>query len=476
MSAWTIKKRIILGFSAILIPLALGAISAYWGCSYVERLAQLAHVTTEQDLFMADRNADHLAWVHGLEQAILTGTNFGGQTDPRRCNLGTWMDGEGAEAGRSDSRMARLIDELRAPHARLHESAAKINDLRSKGASAEALAVYSAETVPSLSEASRSISLLRKHFHDVRLEQGGEAAADLSATIGTTRMVVAAGGAAVLLCCIVVALYLSKGITSTLARLSGDLRLTSSEMAGAAAQVANSSQSLAQGASEQAASLEETSSAAEEIRAMAQHNTSSLSEVANVTVQADAVVTRTQSSLGQLQNAMELINSSSEKVAKIIRVIDEISFQTNILALNAAVEAARAGEAGLGFAVVADEVRGLAQRCAQAARDTSALIEESTTRAADGKATVAEVAEEVQAISTESAKIRRLVEQVSQASKDQLRGVEQVARTIAQMQQVTQSTAAGSEQGAAASEELSAQAQHLSAAVEELDRLVGATA
>lgn len=476
MSAWTIKKRILWGFSAILIPMAIGAISTFWGCNYISRLVQISHKTTEQDLFMADRNADHLAWVHGLEQSILTGMSFEGQVDPHRCNLGKWMDGEGAEAARSDQRMAGLIDELRTPHARLHESAVKINELRRKGSSAEALAVYSAETVPALAAATRSISSLRKHFHDVRLEQGGEAASNLSATIGTTRMVVAVGGAAILVFCVVIALYLAKGITSTLSRVSGDLRLTSSEMAGAATQVANSSQSLAQGATEQAASLEETSSAAEEIRAMAQHNTSSLAEVANVTVQADVVVTRTQSSLGQLQHAMDLINTSSEKVAKIIRVIDEISFQTNILALNAAVEAARAGEAGLGFAVVADEVRGLAQRCAQAARDTSALIEESTTRAADGKATVAEVASEVQAISAESAKIRRLVEQVSQASKDQLNGVEQVARTIAQMQQVTQSTAAGSEQGAAASEELSAQAQHLSAAVEELDRLVGVTA
>ncbi len=476
MSAWTIKKRIIFGFSAILVPLALGAIGSYWGCSYVERLARISHESTERDLFMAERNADHLAWLHDLEHAMLVNSDFSGQTDPRRCGLGQWMDGEGAEAARGDARLARLIEELRAPHARLHESAVKIIESKRDGASAEALAVYSGETVPALAEASRLMSLLRKHFHDVRLEQGGEAAADLSATIGTTRMVVAAGGSAVLVFCIIVALYLSKGITSALARLASDLRRASSEVEGAAAQVATSSQAMAQGASEQAASLEETSSAAEEIRAMAESNTTSLSEVAGVTVQADAVVAGTQSSLGQLQNAMDLINASSEKVAKIIRVIDEISFQTSILALNAAVEAARAGEAGLGFAVVADEVRSLAQRCAQAARDTSALIEESTTRAAGGKATVEKVAADVFAIGAESAKIRRLIEQVSRASKDQLRGVEQVAHTIAEMQQVTQSTAAGSEQGAAASEELSAQAQQLAVAVEELNRLVGAEA
>ena len=476
MSSWTIKKRILAGFSAILIPLALGAVSSYVGCSYVARLAAISHDASEHDLFMTERNADHLAWVHTLEHALLTGSGFNGQTDPHLCTLGMWMNGAGAEAGRTDARLSRLVADLRAPHERLHQSAAKINELRSKGASAEAITVYTSETAPALAAASHSMSLLRKHFHDVSLEQGGEAAANLSNTISATRMMVAAGGSAVLVVCIVIALYLSRGITLTLARLSGDLKITSSEMAGAAAQVATSSQSLAQGASEQAASLEETSSVAEEIRSMAQRNTSSLVEASDMTVQADAVVTRTQTSLGQLQNAMDLINASSEKVAKIIRVIDEISFQTNILALNAAVEAARAGEAGLGFAVVAEEVRSLAQRCAQAARDTSALIEESTTRAADGKATVCEVTAEVLAISEESAKIRTLVEQVSRASKDQLKGVEQVARTIAQMQQVTQSTAAGSEQSAAASEELSTQAEHLSSAVEQLDQLIGASA
>ncbi|MBA3975437.1 MAG: hypothetical protein C0504_14625 [Candidatus Solibacter sp.] len=472
MSSWTIKKRIIAGFCTVLVPLTLGAIVTFFIFGHIGRIATVARVATESDRFMAERHADHLSWIHHLEHAMLIGAGFTGQTDPRLCALGKWMYGEGAEAARSDSRLARMIEQLRAPHERLHRSAVKINELRSRQASDEAVAVYRSETVPALTEATQSMALLRKHFHDVSIEQGGEAAA----TIRSTQLSMAAGGFLVVALCVSIALLVSRGITRTLARLSDDLRVTSSEMAGAVAQVATSSQSLAQGASEQAASLEETSSAAEEIRSMAQRNTASLGDASNMTVQADAVVTRTQTSLGQLQLAMDLINTSSEKVARIIRVIDEISFQTNILALNAAVEAARAGEAGLGFAVVAEEVRNLAQRCAQAARDTSVLIEESTTRAAAGKATVGEVTAEVLAIGEESAKIRTLVEQVSRASKDQLKGVEQVARTIAQMQQVTQSTAAGSEQGAAASEELSAQAEHLSSAVAKLNQLIGVSA
>ena len=136
------------------------------------------------------------------------------------------------------------------------------------------------------------------------------------------------------------------------------------------------------------------------------------------------------------------IKASSDKVAKIIKVIDEIAFQTNILALNAAVEAARAGEAGMGFAVVADEVRNLAQRCAQAAKDTAALIEESIVKSNDGKTKVDQVAVAIRAITEESAKVKTLVDEVSLGSQEQTRGIEQVAKALTQMEQVTQQSAA----------------------------------
>src|SRR5262249_23611979 len=147
---------------------------------------------------------------------------------------------------------------------------------------------------------------------------------------------------------------------------------------------------------------------------------------------------------------MQEIDASSNKIARIIKVIDEIAFQTNILALNAAVEAARAGEAGLGFAVVADEVRNLAQRCAQAARDTTGLIEESIRTSHDGNARLDQMAAAVRAMMENLLRIKRLVDEVNLGNKEQARGMEQIAHAVIQMEQVTQQTAAGAEQSAAA--------------------------
>ena len=164
------------------------------------------------------------------------------------------------------------------------------------------------------------------------------------------------------------------------------------------------------------------------------------------------------------------------KVSKIIRTIDEIAFQTNILALNAAVEAARAGEAGMGFAVVAEEVRNLAQRSALAAKDTSALIEESIANAEQGDRHVRAVAEAFTTITTSVAEAKRLVDDVSSASKQQTQGIDQVSQAVGQLEQLTQRTAANSEECAAASEELNTQAEVTMTVVARLQAFVGGNA
>lgn len=271
----------------------------------------------------------------------------------------------------------------------------------------------------------------------------------------------------------VVVVMITRGVTRDIRRAVLQLGEGAEQVASAAVEISSASQSLAQGASEQAASLEETSSSSEEINSMTHKNAENSRVAAEFTSQVDQRVAEANQSLDHMVASMTEINASSDKVSKIIKVIDEIAFQTNILALNAAVEAARAGEAGMGFAVVADEVRNLAQRCAQAAKDTAGLIEESMSKSRDGMARLDEVTGATRSITESSAKVKTLVDEVHLGSQEQARGIEQIAKAISQMEQVTQKNAANAEESASASEELSAQAETMRAVVSECHALVG---
>ena len=170
---------------------------------------------------------------------------------------------------------------------------------------------------------------------------------------------------------------------------------------------------------------------------------------------------------------MKEINDSSEKISKIIRVIDEIAFQTNILALNAAVEAARAGEAGMGFAVVADEVRNLAQRSAQAARDTASLIEESIAKSCAGSRKLDQVAQSIHQITTSTTQVNTLMDEIAAGTQEQSRGIEQISEAVLQMKKATQQGSAQAEECAFAGEELTDRTKSLRSAVERIQQLLG---
>ena len=240
------------------------------------------------------------------------------------------------------------------------------------------------------------------------------------------------------------------------------------QIAAAANQVADSSQSLARDASQQAASIQETSAATAQINTMAQRNTENSRSTATVVSDTNSRFHQANLSLDEMVTAMDGINHSSEQISRIIKVIDQIAFQTNILALNAAVEAARAGEAGMGFAVVADEVRSLAKRSADAARDTATLIEDSIARSHAGKQKVDEVASSIRAIATDSDRMKQLVDEINLGSQDQSRGLDQIARAVHRMESVTQSNAAAAEQSAAAAEQLTAQSNSVKTLVARL--------
>ncbi|MBX5494175.1 MAG: MCP four helix bundle domain-containing protein [Bryobacteraceae bacterium] len=301
------------------------------------------------------------------------------------------------------------------------------------------------------------------------------ALAEANSTASTARWLFAI---AVLLSLLVAASsgWLHRQVTEDLRAALMELTEGAEEVSSAASQVSASSQSLARDASQQAASLEETSASGEEINSMARKNGEHSRTAADLMSQSNEQFARARQYLEQMVTAMAEINSSSDKISRIIKVIDEIAFQTNILALNAAVEAARAGDAGMGFAVVADEVRNLAQRCAQAAKDTATLIEESIAKSNEGRMRVEQVAQAINTVAEGAAKAKVLVDEVNLASQEQSRGIEQVAKAIVQMEQVTQRVAASAEESASAAEELSAQASALKQIVNRVWVMVDGTA
>ncbi|GAB4411263.1 MAG: hypothetical protein OHK0021_20320 [Bryobacter sp.] len=268
-------------------------------------------------------------------------------------------------------------------------------------------------------------------------------------------------------------IWMVRGLTESLRTTVGELSQSAQQLEITSMEVGNYSMSLSKSAADQAASLEETSASTEEIHSMTRSNADNSKQAASRMEEAARRAEEANVALAQMMQSMNEISTSSGKISKIIKVIDEIAFQTNILALNAAVEAARAGEAGMGFAVVADEVRNLAQRSAQAAKDTTQLIEESIQSASSGKHKLDQVAEASQSVNELVKSVAALVKEVRVGSEEQERGIEQIAKAVSQMERVTQQVAANAEEGAASGEDLKRHAMTLSKAVGTMQSLVG---
>jgi methyl-accepting chemotaxis protein len=278
--------------------------------------------------------------------------------------------------------------------------------------------------------------------------------------------------AAGVLIALLLGIFLSRSISQPIVKVTGELREASKSLESASLQVSSSSQELSSGSSELASSIEEMTSSLEELQSIIESNTKNVNQSEHLMQETSSESLKVTDRMAELKTQLADIAGNSKKISKIIKVIDDIAFQTNILALNAAVEAARAGDAGKGFAVVADQVKSLAQKSAEAAKETADLIEIAMDSVAKGEG-LGQIVVDAQVIAVDKAgKVAVLLDEVNRASKEQLKGANQINQAVAQINSIVQTTASSSEENAAAGEELLSQAESLGGNVSQLNFII----
>ncbi len=473
MKNWTVGKRIIFGFALLLTGLAGLGLFAFARLTAINEQSERISVNCMPGIYYTGQiEAVNLANYALVQRWMLAPNAAERAADEAEMKVNTarltelFKDYETTSTEPEDRRLYAAMVAGRLSYMEVRKTVMEAARTASQEVT---LALLKDRLEPGYQDYRRTI----RDLTDYNKRDGDDAVAKIVAAIASAKRGILGGLATALAVGVTVATVIITGTNRTLRRVVGALETSAAEVAAATAQVATSSQQLAEGASEQAASLEETSASLEEITSMTRRNADnaeSAKTLANQTRQAADTGT---GDVQAMTGAMDAIKVSSDNIAKIIKTIDEIAFQTNILALNAAVEAARAGEAGLGFAVVAEEVRALAQRSAQAARETAEKIEDSIEKSRQGVTISAKVSGSLHEILDGARKVDELIAEIAASSKEQSQGIGQISTAVAQMDKVTQNTAATAEESAGAAQELNAQADHLRDAVSELEQLVG---
>jgi methyl-accepting chemotaxis protein len=472
MNNWTISRRIIAGFlTMVLIAVALGTFALWRLTSLAEDSAYLADNTLPSVLLLreaANLSRDNLIATLQIEP----GSSERKTQLEQKIAAGTAREGEllkNYEPLLSNDEDRRLWEDAKRARDVMTASRTRALDLLRENRTDEGQKLLQEVVIPDYEKYLKAIDL------DVDFnERLGKAIADhgkANAHLSVRLIAIALG--LVLLVASLLAWLIIRSTNHALRNIALNLDQGAMQNASAARQVSMASHTLASGASEQASSVEETSTSLEEMSSMVRSTAENAEKAKGLASEARSMAENGSRTMTEMTHAMAEIDESGAEVAKIVKNIDEIAFQTNILALNAAVEAARAGEAGAGFAVVADEVRSLAQRSAAAAKETADKIEVAIASSRKGSQCTAKVEESLIEIAERVTSTDSLVAEIATAAREQAQGIEQINTAIAQLDKISQSNSASAEESASAAEQLDAQAATLKDQVAKLRELVG---
>lgn len=477
LNQWSLPRRVTVGFSLLLL-LIIGQ-----GVFAMIRLGQLDRVLTG----IADNSMPSVAALSELGSEIrdqfLLGPRISAAIDAKNDAERTRLQGIVQDKEKNvqqllqhfeqdllhDAEDRRLFDAIRKAHNDVATTRERMIQLSREGNFKEHDRLSNEVQQPNRTRLLEAISAAAA-YNDMTGRRDAESGK--AAVVVAKRSFQTAVFASVIIAALLA--WLTLGATRrTLKSVSSDLNRGAMQTAATASQVAISSHSLSTGASEQAAAVEETSASLEEMLSMVRTTADNAQKAKQLASEARTLAESGQVTVTAMLEAMGQIGNAGQDVAKIVKNIDEIAFQTNILALNAAVEAARAGEAGAGFAVVADEVRSLAQRSAAAARETAEKIDAAIASTRRGRQCSAEVERSLVEISEKVVATDQVVGEIATAAREQAQGITQIGSAITQIDRISQSNSATAEQSASAAEELNQQAEALRDSVNQLQQLAG---
>ncbi|MBZ5601465.1 MAG: MCP four helix bundle domain-containing protein [Acidobacteriia bacterium] len=471
----TLGVKLASSFGAMLVlVLILGAVSFKITTDLGAQLDEAIRGTARRQMLAGQIRAD-AANMNALERAVASGTMLHQAEKARAFQAQYAAAAQNVDAGLAEFVSMSNTDEttnqlvaINEQREAIEKSHAEFEQMLGRGQMDQALKLFDDTLVPGLSRmsdlASGLVAQEGSQFEATEKNAGTRESGSRSITVALVGLSMAVGGWL---------MWISRGITLRLRGVTAQVASCARGVSAASGQISSASRALADGARKQAASLEETSASSQELASMTQSNAKNSGDAMRLMARADTQVAAANRSLEETIVSMQAIGAASEKIARIIRIIDEIAFQTNILALNAAVEAARAGDAGMGFAVVADEVRSLAGRCAQAAKDTASLIEASIDSTREGKARLDHMAEAIHATTESTVEVKRLVDEVSVSSTEQARGIDQIAHALGEVDRITQQAASSAQESAAASAAMAGQSQAMDAVTRQLVAFVG---